>query len=149
MTARVLLVLLFVAAATAAELPDPPSRVADRQFFALLSIEAAAKSADFAETAAHLGKQIFVPCVPAYTCINHGYVYTVLENDPWFGKRPSTGRMIGENFGLFGVESLIAYQIKKPHQWLPGDRLIRKFWWLPLAYQIQSHARLAYHNSSF
>jgi hypothetical protein len=147
MKVRVLLVLLFVTAANAAELPDPPSKVADKQFLLLLSVEAAAKSADFAETAAHLGKQTWVPCVPAYACINHGYVYTVLENDPWFGKRPSTGRMIGENFALFGAESLIAYEIKKPHPWLPADRLIRKFWWVPLAYQIQAHARFAYHDS--
>ncbi|HXY03883.1 MAG TPA: hypothetical protein VEI49_09920 [Terriglobales bacterium] len=149
MTHRIIVVLLIITAANAAELPDRPSKVADRQFFLLLSVEAAAKSADFAETAAHLGKQIWVPCVPAYTCINHESAYTVLENDPWFGKRPSTGRMIWENFGLFGVESLIAYQIKKPHQWLPGDRLIRKFWWVPLVYQTQAHARFAYHNSRF
>jgi|SRR5579862_3429675 len=149
MTARVLLVLLLVTAATAAELPDPPSRVADREFFVVLAVEAAAKSADFAETAAHLGKQTWVPCVPSYVCMSHGYVYTVVENDPWFGTRPSTGRMIGENFAVFGAESLLAYEIKKPHQRLPGDRLIRKLWWIPLAYQIQAHARLAYHNSRF
>ena len=149
MTARVLLVLVLVTSAIAAELPEPPSKVADRRFFLLLSIEAVAKSADFAETAAHLGKQVWVPCVPAYACVNHESVYTVLENDAWFGKRPSNGRMIGENFALFGVETLIAYQIKKPHQWLPEDKLIRKFWWLPLAYQIESHARFAYHNSHF
>jgi hypothetical protein len=147
MTRQVLVVLLVITAASAAELPDPPSRIVDKQFLFVMSLEAAAKSADFAETAAHLGKQTWVPCVPAYTCINHGYVYTVVENDPWFGKRPSNGRMIGENLGLFGVESLIACQIKKPHQWLPADRFIRKFWWVPLAYQIQGHARFAYRNS--
>lgn len=149
MAGRIALVFLLVLAANADELPDTPSRVADKPFMTLLSIEAAAKSADFAETAARLGKHHWVPCIPAYACIHHGYLYTVQEDDPWFGKDPSTARMIGENIGFFGAESLVAYEMKKPHEWLPGDRVIRKLWWIPLAYQIQAHARFAYRDSQF
>jgi hypothetical protein len=144
---RTTLVLILCMAANAAELPDSPSKTVDKRFLTVLSAEAVAKSVDFLETAAHLGKETWVPCVPAYTCVNHAILYTVQESDTWFGKDPGTGRMAGENIGLFAAESLIAYEIKKPHRWLPGDRVLRKFWWIPIAYQIQAHARLAYHNS--
>jgi len=147
MTRQLLVVLILLAAAHAVELPDSPSKTVDAQFVAVLSAEAAAKSADFSETAAHLGNRKWVACVPAYTCMDHGSWYSVQENDPWFGKRPGTVRMITENLGLFATESAIAYELKKPHRWLPGDKIVRKLWWLPVVYQIQAHARFAYRNS--
>lgn len=147
MTRQLALVLILLSGANAVELPDSPSKTMDGRFLAVLSTEAAAKSADFAETAAHLGKRQWVACVPAYTCMNHGSWYTVQENDPWFGKRPGTMRMVTENVGIFGAEGLLAYEIKKLHRWIPGDKVVRKFWWLPIAYQIQAHARFACRNS--
>jgi hypothetical protein len=144
---RIAFVLILVTAANAVELPDSPSKTIDVKFLAVLSTEAAAKAADFAETAAHLGNRQWVACVPAYTCMNHGSWYSVQENDPWFGRRPGTMRMVTENIGLFGAESLLAYEIKKPHRWLPGDKVLSKLWWLPIAYQIQAHTRFAYRNS--
>jgi hypothetical protein len=147
MSYRIAFVLILVTAANAVELPDSPSKTIDAKFLAVLSTEAVAKSADFAETAAHLGNRRWVPCVPAYTCMNHGSWFSVQENDPWFGRRPGTMRLVTENAGLFGAESFLAYEIKKPHRWLPGDKVVSKLWWLPIAYQIQAHARFAYRNS--
>jgi hypothetical protein len=144
---QVAFVLLVLSAAHAVELPDSPSRTIDAKFIAVLATEAAAKSADFVETAAHLGNRVWVPCVPAYTCMHHGLWFSVQENDSWFGRRPGAARMVTENIGLFGAESLLAYEIKKPHHWLPGDKVVKKVWWLPLAYQIQAHTRFAYRNS--
>lgn len=146
---RFAIIFILGAASNAVELPDSPSKVIDAQFLAVLSVEAAAKSADFAETAAHLGSRRWVACAPAYTCVNHGSWFSVQENDPWFGRRPGTTRLVTENLGLFSAESFIAYEIKKPHRWLPGDKLLSRLWWVPIAYQIQEHARLAYHNSKW
>jgi len=144
---QVAFVLMVLSAAHAVDLPDSPSRTIDAPFMAVLAAEAAAKSADFAETAAHLGDRRWVPCMPAYTCMDHGFWLRVQENDSWFGRRPGTARMVTENIGLFGAETVIAYEIKKPHRWLPGDKVVKRLWWLPIAYQIQEHMRLAYRDS--
>jgi hypothetical protein len=66
----------------------------------------------------------------------------VLEHEfaagaPWVNSVPSHPPMIAKNAALFASELLVAYEIKKPHNWLPGDKIIRKLWWAyPLAMTI-------------
>ena len=31
--------------------------------------------------------------------------------------------------GIYAAELLVAYEIKKPHSWLPCDKIICKLWW--------------------
>jgi hypothetical protein len=58
----------------------------------------------------------------------------VLDNEfaagaPWVIHVPSNQHLVAEYAGLYAAELLAAYEIKKPHSWLPGDKVIRKFWW--------------------
>jgi hypothetical protein len=49
---------------------------------------------------------------------------------PWITSRPSHPNLIAKGVAIYAAELLVAYEIKKPHAWLPGDRTIRKAWWL-------------------
>lgn len=63
----------------------------------------------------------------------------VLENEmssgaPWVTTVPSHTHLVLKYAPIFAAELLVAYEIKKPHDWLPGDKVIRKLWWVyPLA----------------
>jgi hypothetical protein len=48
---------------------------------------------------------------------------------PWVTSVPDNRHLVGKFGGLFAAELLVAYELKKPHSWLPGDKYIRKFWW--------------------
>ncbi len=49
---------------------------------------------------------------------------------PWVTSVPSNRHLVAKYGGIYAVELLVAYELKKPHSWLPGDRFIRKFWWI-------------------
>ena len=62
----------------------------------------------------------------------------VLDNEysagaPWVTSVPSGPHMFAKYGGIFAAELLVAYELKKPHDWLPGDKVIRKLWWVPPA----------------
>jgi len=62
----------------------------------------------------------------------------VLDNEfaagaPWVTSVPSNPHMVAKYGGIFAAELLLAYELKKPHDWLPGDKIIRKLWWAPPA----------------
>jgi hypothetical protein len=62
----------------------------------------------------------------------------VLDNEfaagaPWITSVPSNPHLVAKYGGIFAAELLVAYELKKPHDWLPGDRVIRKLWWAPPA----------------
>ena len=48
---------------------------------------------------------------------------------------------IGKYGGIFAGELLVAYELKKRHDWLPGDKVIRKLWWLPPAVLVTIHIK--------
>jgi hypothetical protein len=58
----------------------------------------------------------------------------VLDNEyaagaPWVTSVPSNPHVVVGHAGIFAAELLVAYELKKPHSWLPGDRVIRRLWW--------------------
>lgn len=58
----------------------------------------------------------------------------VLDNEfaagaPWVTHVPANQHLVAKYAGLYATELLVAYEIKKPHAWLPGDKVIRKLWW--------------------
>ncbi len=58
----------------------------------------------------------------------------VLDNElaagaPWVTQVPGNPRLIGKYGALFAAEFLVAYELKRPHSWLPGDKYIQKLWW--------------------
>lgn len=48
---------------------------------------------------------------------------------PWVTSVPSNQHLVAKYGALYATELLVAYELKKPHTWLPGDRFIQKFWW--------------------
>ena len=62
----------------------------------------------------------------------------VLDNEfaagaPWVTSVPSGPHMVAKYGGIFAAELLVAYELKRPHDWLPGDKVVRKLWWVPPA----------------
>jgi hypothetical protein len=49
---------------------------------------------------------------------------------PWVTSVPSNQHIVAKDLLLFSSEFLVAYELKKSHSWLPGDRVIRKLWWV-------------------
>ena len=94
-------------------LPDNPAshRIIDKKFIAVMGTLGAIESMRFTT------RQL------------------VLENEmtagaPWVTSVPSHSHLVLKYAPIFGAELLVAYEIKKPHDWLPGDKVIRKLWWL-------------------
>lgn len=57
----------------------------------------------------------------------------VLDNEyaagaPWVTSVPANQHLVAKYAGIYASEFFVAYEIKKPHSWLPGDRIVRKFW---------------------
>jgi hypothetical protein len=48
---------------------------------------------------------------------------------PWVTSLPANQHLIAEYAGIYASELFVAYEMKKPHSWLPGDKIIRKLWW--------------------
>ena len=59
----------------------------------------------------------------------------VLDNEfaagaPWVTKVPANPHLVAKYGAIYAAELLVAYELKKPHSWLPGDKYIRKLWCL-------------------
>jgi hypothetical protein len=57
-------------------------------------------------------------------------VHEQAEGAPWATTIPSHSHLVVRNASIFAAEMLVAYEIKKRHDWLPGDRVVRKLWWV-------------------
>ncbi len=58
----------------------------------------------------------------------------VLDNEfaagaPWVTTVPPNQHLVAKYSGLYFAELLVAYEVKKPHAWLPGDKAVRRLWW--------------------
>jgi hypothetical protein len=122
---------LFGAAVTSSRVGSPvltkPERVFDKKFFVVMGSLAGAES--FRSTSRKL----------------------VVEREfaagaPWITSVPSNSSIVGRNLGLFAAEFLVAYEFKKSHLWLPGDRRIRNFWWAYPAAMTAIHIKNAVGN---
>ena len=109
-------------------LPDKPTpRVIDKKFIAVMGALGGAESLRF--TTRKL----------------------VLDNEfaagaPWVTRVPSNQDLVAEYAGIYAAELLVAYEIKKPHSWIPGDEMIRKFWWAYPAGMTAIHIKNAVGN---
>ena len=70
----------------------------------------------------------------------------VLDNEfaagaPWVTSVPSGPSMVAKYGGIFAAEMLVAYELKKPHDWLPGGKVIRKLWWVAPAALVAIHIK--------
>jgi hypothetical protein len=104
-----------------------PQRVADKKFLAVMGALGAAESMRFTTR------------------------ILVLEHEkaagaPWVTSTPPHPQFVAKNALIFAAEMFVAYEIKKPHAWLPGDRTIRKLWWLYPAAMAGIHLKGAVRN---
>ena len=92
-------------------LPDKPTpRVIDKKFIAVMSALGGAESFRF---------------TTRKLVLDHEFA----AGAPWVTSVPANQHMVAKYAALYALELLVAYEIKKPHSWLPGDKIIRKLWW--------------------
>jgi len=60
---------------------------------------------------------------------------------PWVPGVPANRHFVAKYSEIYAAELLVAYELKKPHSWLPGDRVIRKLWWTLPATLIPIHIK--------
>lgn len=124
----VLLTLCFVPlSASAAELPDAPTpKVVDKKFVAVIGALGGSMAFDMKETRSLLDRG--------------GVEYNTFD----FGPRPSNARLVAVESAYFAGFTLLAYEMKKPHSWIPRPigRVLEKTWWIVPAWQIANHVRL-------
>jgi hypothetical protein len=60
---------------------------------------------------------------------------------PWVTSVPANPHMVAKGAVIYTAELLVAYELKKPHSWLPGDRVIRKLWWAYPAAMMAIHIK--------
>jgi hypothetical protein len=87
-----------------------PERVFDKKFFVVMGALGGAESFRF--TSRKL-------------VLDHEFA----AGAPWVTSVPSNQHIVAKDLTLYSSEFLVAYEIKKAHSWLPGNRLIRRLWW--------------------
>jgi len=87
-----------------------PERVFDKKFFVVMGALGGAESMRF--TSRKL-------------VLDHEFA----AGAPWVTSLPSNQHMVAKDLVLYASEFLVAYEVKKSHSWLPGDRFIRRLWW--------------------
>jgi hypothetical protein len=75
----------------------------------------------------------------------------VLENEmaagaPWVTSTPSHSHLVFKYAPIFGAEVAAVYELKKRHDWLPGDKVIRRLWWAYPAAMTVLHVKNAVGN---
>jgi len=115
---------------TAASQPKPeprPKKVFDKKFFAVMGSLAAAES---------------LRVTTRKLVLEHEYA----AGAPWVASVPSNRPLIARDLALYSGEFLVAYELKKSHSWLPGDRILRKLWWAYPAAMTTIHIKNAVGN---
>ena len=92
-------------------LPDKPTpRIIDKKFIIIMGALGGAESLRF---------------TTRKLVLDHEFA----AGAPWVTSVPPNQHLVAKYAGLYALELLVAYEIKKPHSWLPGDKIIRKLWW--------------------
>jgi hypothetical protein len=104
-----------------------PSRVIDKKFIIVMSALGVAESLRFTTRTMVVEREF-------------------AAGAPWITSTPSHPHLIAKNAALYASELLVAYEMKKRHDWLPGDRIIRKFWWAYPAAMTALHVKNAVGN---
>lgn len=112
---------------TPAPAQPKPEKVFDKKFFAVMGALGGAESFRF--TTRRL-------------VVEHEFA----AGAPWVTSVPSNQHIVAGDLALYGSEFLVAYELKKRHDWLPGDRIIRRFWWAYPAVMTTLHIKNAIGN---
>ena len=60
---------------------------------------------------------------------------------PWVTSVPANPHLVAKYAAIYAGELLVAYELKKTHSWLPGDKIIRKLWWAYPAAMMAVHIK--------
>ncbi len=60
---------------------------------------------------------------------------------PWIASVPADQHLVAKYAAIYAAELIVAYELKKPHSWLPGDKVIRKLWWVYPAAMVPIHIK--------
>jgi hypothetical protein len=60
---------------------------------------------------------------------------------PWVTSVPANQHLVAKYGGIYAAELLVVYELKKPHSWLPGDKVVRKLWWAYPAVMVPIHIK--------
>jgi hypothetical protein len=60
---------------------------------------------------------------------------------PWVTSVPANPHLVAKGAAIYAAELLVAYELKKPHSWLLGDKVIRKLWWAYPATMMAIHIK--------
>jgi hypothetical protein len=104
----------MLTAAQPVSLPDAPApqhRVIDKKFIAVMAALGGAESLRF-------------------TTHQLVLVHEFAAGAPWVTSVPQNHRLVAKYGAIYAAELLVTYELKKPHSWLPGDKVIRKLWWV-------------------
>jgi len=116
----------MLAAAPPVALPDNPApqrvKVVDKKFIAAMGVLGGAESLRF-------------------TTHQLVLVHEYAAGAPWVTSVPPTRHLVVKYGGFYAAELLLAYELKKPHSWLPGDKVIRRLWWAYPAAMAPVHIR--------
>jgi hypothetical protein len=112
------------ASAPPVSLPDAPvaHRVIDKKFIAVMGALGGAESLRFTTRKLVLEREF-------------------AAGAPWVTRVPANPPMVAKDAALFAAELLLTYELKKPHSWLPGDKVIRKLWWTYPAAMVAIHIK--------
>ncbi len=102
------------AVALSRPLPDSPTpqkaKVIDKKFVAVMGVLGGAESLRF---------------TTHKLVLDHEFAAGV----PWVTSVPADRHLVVKYGGIYAAEFLLVYELKKPHSWLPGEKVIRKIWW--------------------
>ena len=104
-----------------------PERVFDKKFFVIMGSLAGAESLRFTSRKLVIERE-------------HA------AGAPWITSVVSNQHIVAKDLALYGSEFFVAYELKKSHSWLPGDRVIRKLWWVYPAVMTAIHIKNAVGN---
>jgi hypothetical protein len=104
-----------------------PERVFDKKFFAVMESLGAAESLRSTTRTLVLDREFDAGA-------------------PWVTSVPSNRGIIAKDLALYSSEFLVAYELKKRHSWLPGDRVIHRLWWAYPAAMTAIHVKNAIGN---
>ena len=107
--------------------PEPQAKVSDKKFIAVMAALAGAEALHF---------------TTHKLVLDHEFA----AGAPWVTHVPDNRHLVGKYGALFAAEWLLAYELKKPHSWLPGDKYIRKFFWAYPAVMTGIHIRNGVRN---
>ncbi len=88
-----------------------PKRMFDKKFFVVMGALGGAESFRFTS------RQLVL-------------VHEYEAGAPWVTSAPANQPVMAKGLALYAAEFLLTYELKKPHSWLPGDRVIRRLWWV-------------------